>query len=347
MGGDAVLTINERSGHGLVPRTLRDRQVFIGRGGDRSASFLILLVLAALCLAGCLGGKTGDEPWQNAAGDGPRLSVVVTLLPQEEVARAVGGERVFITVVVPPGVEPHTYEPSAAQIVQISRADLYLRLGPGLLPFEDALVDRLKTLNPGMRIVDTSRGVSPITMPGQGHDTAKGVDPHVWLSLAHLRLMAGNMADAFIAADPAHEEAYAASRDEYIARVEDTDRRIRGLLLGMEGKPFLVFHPAWGYFAREYGLVQVAVGEDGREPGARGLSSLIARAREEGIRVVFAEPQYDTRGSEVVAREIGGRVVLIDPLAPDTLANLERVASEISESYGGMKEEGENRDPGH
>jgi len=260
--------------------------------------------------------------------------VVVTVLPQEEVARAVGGESVLITVVVPPGVEPHTYEPSAAQIVQMSRADLYLRLGPGLLPFEDALVDRLKTLNPGMKVVDTSRGFSPITVPGQGHDAAQGVDPHIWLSLAHLRLMAGNMADAFTDADPAHEGTYAAGRDAYIARVEDSERRIRGMLLGMEGKPFLVFHPAWGYFAREYGLVQVAVGEDGREPSARGLSSLVARAREEGIRVVFAEPQYDTRGSEVVAREIGGTVVLIDPLAPDTLANLERVASAISKSYG-------------
>jgi len=298
-----------------------------------------MLLLGAVCLAGCLEWSAGENSRQCASGDEQRLTVVVTILPQEEVARAVGGERVCITVIVPPGVEPHTYEPSATQIVQISRADIYLRLGPGLLPFEDALVDRLKTLNPGMVIVDMSRGFSPIAVPGQGHDTAYGVDPHVWLSLAHLRLMAENVAEAFSAADPANAGDYTAARDAYIARVEESDRRIRGTLLGMEGKPCLVFHPAWGYFAREYGLVQVAVGEGGREPSARGLSSLIAQAREEGIRVVFAEPQYDTRGSEVVAREIGGTVVLIDPLAPDTLSNLERVASAISGSYGGMKGE--------
>ncbi len=321
----------------MMSRFLRNRPVSKGRGGLRFAFFLILLVFGAICLAGCLEGNAGAESGQYAAGEEQRLSVAVTLLPQEEVARAVGGERVCITVVVPPGVEPHTYEPSAAQIVQISRADLYLRLGPGLLPFEDALVDRLKTLNPGMAIVDTSRGVSPITVPGHGHDTAQGIDPHVWLSPAHLRLMAANIEEAFSAADASHAGAYAAATDAYIARVEESDKRIRGMLLGMEGKPFLVFHPAWGYFAREYGLVQVAVGEDGREPSARGLSSLIAHARREGIKVVFAEPQYDTRGSEVVAREIGGTVVLIDPLAPDTVANLERVASAISESYGGMK----------
>ena len=325
MTGDAALTKGEGGTHGRTPGPARDGTVVMGAGAARLLGLSLLLVLAAMYSAGCL---------DNGSENGSELQVAVTILPQEEIARAVGGEKVCITVVVPPGVEPHTYEPSAGQIARLSQADMYFRLGRGLLPFEDALVDRLLTLNPDLVVVDTSEGVSLIRVQGQDHGAMQGGDPHVWLSPSNLRIMAGHMAEGFSIIDPGRAADYAAGKEAYIRRVDATDTNIRDMLSGMEGKPFLVFHEAWGYFAREYGLVQVAVGAEGKEPGARELSSLITFARENGIRVVFAEPQYDTRGSEVIAREIHGSVVLIDPLAPDTLSNLERVASAISLIYG-------------
>ena len=295
--------------------------------------FCFLMTIGIVCVMGCMHQEVSEDS---------RLQVAVTILPQEDVARAVGGDRVCVTVVVPPGVEPHTYEPSAGQIVQLSRADMYFRLGPGLLPFEDALVDRLRTLNPDLVIIVTSSGIPLIQGEGGGNGTSRGADPHIWLSPSNLRLMAENMAEGFFIADPAHSEAYIAGKEAYLQKVDATDRAIRNTLSGTEGRPFLVFHPAWGYFAREYNLEQVSVEAEGKEPGIRQISMLIEFAVERGIRVVFADPQFSTRESEVIAREINGTVVLIDPLAPDTLANIERVASVISMSYGKRDEGGDS-----
>ncbi|MCU0632752.1 MAG: zinc ABC transporter substrate-binding protein [Methanolinea sp.] len=292
--------------------------------------WLCILGVLAVCSACCI---------EQDAKDDSRLQVVVTILPQAEMATSIGGERTCVTVVVPPGVEPHTYEPSAAQLVQISRADMYLRLGPGLLPFEDTLVERIRALNPEILIVDTSDGISLIHGKDGEPDDSHGPDPHIWLSPSGLRIMAAHMERGYAEIDPGHQVEYAARKERYLHDVEDADRSVRNALSGMEGEPFLVFHPAWGYFAREYSLIQVAVETEGKEPSAKELSTLITLARERGIRVVFAEPQFSTRGSEVIAREINGTVVLIDPLAPDTLANLQRVAFAISGTYGDAKTE--------
>lgn len=282
---------------------------------------LLAGVVCLVCLSGCI---------QPAAREDSRMQVAVTILPQAEIAGAIGGEKVCVTVVVPPGADPHTYEPSAAQLVAISGSDIYLRLGPGLMPFEDILVTRLKDLNPDLLIIDTSAGISLI----RGNEGDGGTDPHIWLSPANLRIMAGNTGEGLSEADPAHAEYYASGTDAYMHRIDSADRTIAGVLSGLEGEAILVFHPAWGYFAREYDLEQVAVETEGKEPGAQHISSLIDFAREKGIRVIFADPRHSTRESEVIAREIHGTVVLLNPLAPDTLDNLERVAAAIAGGYG-------------
>lgn len=283
-----------------------------------------LLAVLMACLPGCV---------DRVPDNGSRLQVAVTLLPQAEIAQSVGGERVCITVIVPPGAEPHTYEPSAAQLVQVSRSDVYFRLGPGLLPFEDTLVERIRTLNPGIRVVDTSEGINPIEKDADSLGGPQGKNPHIWLSPSNIGIMAVNMERGLAGADPLFRAEYEANTRAYLQKTEATDHNIRATLSGLEGRSFLVFHPAWDYFAREYDLVQIAVEKEGKEPTARDLSTLINRARDQGIRVVFAEPQFPTRGAEEIAREINGTVVLLDPLAPHTLANLEQVASAIRDSY--------------
>lgn len=293
-------------------------------------SLFCLLLLAGACMMGCV---------QQGPGDDSRLHVTVTVLPQSEIAREIGGERVCVTVIVPPGVEPHTYEPGASQILGISKSDIYFRLGPGLLPFEDNLVERLKELNPDLLIVSTSDGIDLIhgedgmeeegsVGSGQG-----GTDPHIWLSPSNLRVMARNTGEGFRLADPLDREGYSARENAYLAKIDTTDATIRGIFSGLDTRSFMVFHPAWGYFAREYGLSQVSVEEGGREPGIRHLSTLVSFARENGIRIIFADPQHSTRESSVVAGEIDGMVVILDPLGPGTLQNLEDAASSIAGSY--------------
>ena len=299
--------------------------------GDRIL-VLFTFIVAVAWSAGCLSGEKLDP---GIAGE---KIAAVTLLPQEDIVREIAGRDWNVIVVVPPGAEPHTYEPTASRVAQVSQADMYFRLGPGLLPFEDTLVHRITAHNPDIVVVDMSEGISRLYGSGKenerpdSHDS--GADPHVWLSAPNLRVMAENVARALSAHDPLHAGEYVSRKEAYLAKVNSCEAAIRANLSGLEGRPFLVFHPAFGYFARDSGLVQVAVREEGHETGPAGLSRIIALAREQGISVVFAEPQFSTRESEVIAQEINGTVVLIDPLAPDVLGNLVRISGAIAESYG-------------
>ncbi|MDI9633935.1 MAG: zinc ABC transporter substrate-binding protein [Methanolinea sp.] len=285
------------------------------------SSLLALLVLASV--AGCLDGP--------AHGRGPphARTAVVTVPPQEEVVREIAGDGWEIVAMVPPGAEPHTYEPPVSTVGRASTADAYFRLGPGLLPLEDVLVARLVAQNPRMAVVNMSDGIA--LLRGGDGGGAGGVDPHVWLSPANLRVMATNVAAALSAMDPDRAGEYAARRDAYLRKVDSCEEAIERNLMGLEGRSFLVFHPAFGYFARDFGLSQVAVEAGGHEPGPAEISRIVTFARENGITVVFAAPQFSTRESEVIAREINGTVALVDPLSPDVTGNLVRISGAIAE----------------
>jgi len=166
-----------------------------------------------------------------------------------------------------------------------------------------------------------------------GHDCAdhlhEGLDPHVWLSPAQVKIQATAMRDALIATDPAGADAYRAGYEAFAADVSALDKKLRAAFAAVpEGqRKFMVFHPAWGYFARQYGLTQVPVEREGKEPGPAQLAAIIDEAKKDGVRVVFVQPQFSDRNAEVVAKAIGGSVVGVDPLAEDWLANMEKVAA--------------------
>ncbi len=166
-----------------------------------------------------------------------------------------------------------------------------------------------------------------------GHDCAEhhheGLDPHVWLGPSQVKILATAMRDALIAADPAGAEAYRAGYESFSADISALDKKLRAAFADVppERRKFMVFHPAWGYFARQYGLTQVPVEREGKEPGPAQLAALIDEAGKDGVRVVFVQPQFSDRNAEVVAKAIGGAVVGVDPLAEDWLANMEKVAA--------------------
>ncbi|HNI42103.1 MAG TPA: zinc ABC transporter substrate-binding protein [Methanoregulaceae archaeon] len=294
---------------------------------------LVLLVLAAGC----------NDIARNAPGE--RISVAVTIPPQEEMVREIGGERVEVVVMVPPGSDPHTYEPEPALVARAAGADLYVTIGTGLLPIEDTLVSRLKAMNPDLVVADSSKGVvylypdngeGPSVTQGEypGKDASRGnsgPDPHIWLSLRNAVIMSENTRDALIKVDPANENEYRRNCDKYTSRLRDLDQEIDAAYSRNDPGMILVTHQAWDYFARDYHLDIVAIENDGKEATAKDLASFILLARSHGIRVVFAEAQESTREAETIAGEIGGSVRVIDPLAGDYLANMERVA----EAFGG------------
>lgn len=264
------------------------------------------------------------------------LQVTVSILPQRYFVERVGGEHVRVAVMVGPGANPATYEPKPEQLRALRRSRLYFRIG---VPFENAWMDKIASANPQMRVVDTAQGIPRIPMaahPGHGDEGAEqeghNPDPHIWLSPRLVKVQAQTIYQALAEADPGHEEVYRANLEAFLADLDTLDQEIRDLLQGVSHRTFLALHPSWGYFARDYGLEMVPIEVGGQEPSAAELAHLVRVAREEGIRVVLAQPEFSTRAAEVVAREIGGQVILVSPLAEDWMDNLRHVARTLAEA---------------
>jgi zinc transport system substrate-binding protein len=155
------------------------------------------------------------------------------------------------------------------------------------------------------------------------------MDPHIWMSPANARIMVGNICDGLVEVDPENRGFYEQNRDAYLQELTELDGEIREGLAGVVNRRFMVYHPAFGYFAREYDLTMIPIEREGKEPTAAGLTGLIEQAKAHDIRVIFAEPQFDPKSAEVIAEAIEGRVVLIDPLAKDYIGNLRLILNEM------------------
>ncbi len=269
----------------------------------------------ALLAAGC-----GRSP--PAEGRSP-LIAFASIPPLQDFVRQVGGERVQAEVLVEPGQEPHTYEPTPRQVAALARARLFFLSG---FPFENALVPRLRSTMPDLAIVDTREGIALRPFAEEG-----GLDPHVWMSPPLALRQTRTIRDALVRADPAGAEAYRANFERFASRLEEAHGELARALAPLAGRELLVYHPAFGYFAAEYGLKQVAVQMGGKEPTARQLAGLIRLARERGIRVVFVQPQFSPAGAQAVAEAIGGAVVPLDDLPHDYLANLRDLSDKVRE----------------
>jgi zinc transport system substrate-binding protein len=288
-------------------------------------SLLVLSILAAAC--------SPAPPAEST----PAVRVAVSILPQSYFIERIGGDHVTVDVLVGPGRSPATYEPTPKQMADLGRADLLVTSG---VPFERSLLAKITEILPELTIVDGLAGIELQPMPDQHehederetHDHGL-LDPHFWLDPQLVKVHAGTICDELVRRVPDHTGELRANLAGFVAELEAADTRIATRLAPYQGSSMLVFHPAYGYFARRYGLHQVAVEAGGKEPSARQLARLIDQVRETGNTVIFAQPQYSTRSAEVVAEAIDATVVPFDPLAPDYLANLELMAGRIEEAF--------------
>jgi zinc transport system substrate-binding protein len=258
--------------------------------------------------------------------------VFVTVQPQAWLAERVGGDAVVVQALVAAGQSPHTFEPRPQQVEQLMKADLFWRTG---MPFEDAWLDKIRATNPRMAVLDARDGIELLPEPDHGHEdghTHGGGDPHIWTSPRVAKRMAAGLAQALARIDPASTGRYAANLAGLAAELDALDRELASTLQPLRDRRFLVFHPAWGYFANAYGLEQVAVERGGKEPGPKALAQLAEDARRWGIRTVFVQPQFSRRTAETLAAGIDGRVVALDPLSHDYPASLRAAARALVEA---------------
>ena len=295
----------------------------------------IMIRYAFLCCAGLLcffaGCRTHMRPTES------RPTVFVSIVPQKYFVDHIGGGLVNCLVMVPPGTNVHTFEPRPGQMTALSNAKAYLAIG---LEFEGPWLPKFAAVAPAMRIVHTDAAVRKI--PSEDSDEratngSPGLDPHIWLSPRLVKLQAASIAAALSSIDTVHAAEYAKNLTGFLASIDSLDQQLQGLLpckgdsANAPKKAFLVFHPTWGYFAKEYCLRQVSIEVSGKEPSPRTMKAIVDTARAYGIRTVFVQPEFSRASALVIAHELGARVLDADALAYDWKNTLLSVAKRIAE----------------
>ncbi|AQU03014.1 MAG: zinc ABC transporter substrate-binding protein [Dehalococcoides mccartyi] len=272
-------------------------------------------LLSSLLLAGC----------QEDSSSAAKLKIAVSIVPLKEFTQQIAGDKAEVILMVPPGAEPHTYQPLPSQMVDISQADMYVKLGSDF-GFEQTWISKILALNHSMLMVDSSVNITLESSP-----EGDGADPHIWLSPRNAIQMVKNITTGLMSLDPENKSYYAANRDAYLAKLEQLDNEITLALSHLHNRTFLVFHPAWAYFARDYNLKELSIEIEGKEPTPQQMIEIIDLAIQNNISIVFASPQFSSRSAESIASEIGGQVIMIDPLAQDYIKNMEFVYKQMQE----------------
>ena len=268
---------------------------------------------------------------QRGASDGEKPLLTVTVEPQRYFAEAIAGNRFAVASMVPKGASPETYDPLPQQLVALSKSTAYLRIG--YIGFEQVWMERLASNAPGLKVFDTSKGIELIHGGHEHAGHAHDVEPHIWNSTVNAQLIARNTCDALCQLSPADSAYFKARCDSLCGRIRQTDSLIRRLLAAPGAdKAFMIYHPALSYFARDYGLTQIPIEENGKEPSPARLKALVDTCRNRKVHVVFVQPEFDRHNAEAIAAQTGARIVGINPLSYDWEGEMKRVARTLSNS---------------
>lgn len=279
------------------------------------------------------------------------IRVAVSILPQAEFVEKVGGDKVIVTVMIPPGASPHTYELTPAQLKEISKARMYAKVGPGNgygIEFELEWMDKIIKLNKEMLVVNCAEGIRFI-VPGGAYGEPdvyyeydeiteaedknyRGIDPHIWLSPENAKVMSENIYKGLAEIDPENMEYYKKNLDDFIAELDKLDNEIMQMFESKKNKVIMVFHPNWTYFTSYYGIRQISIEEEGKEPAAGHMKDLVDEALKYNIKTIFASPEFSTKSAEALASEIGGSVVLLSPLEKNYIENMRKTAVAFTEA---------------
>jgi len=270
----------------------------------------------------------------------PRLKeagelVTVSILPQKYFVDQIAGNLLQVNVLVPPGSSPHNYSILPSQMKDLAKSKAWLQIG--LLTFEDALKEKLADINKNMPIVNCSEGIDPIAGSehegeAEGHEHAhhEAYDPHVWLAPAESKIIAQNTLNALKTSFPEHVTFFESNYARFIARIDSVSALIDQKLAPLKNRNILIFHPALAYYARQFGLKQIALELDGKEPSPRHMKEIVDLAREQNIRIIFIQKEFDAENALQLSREIDGEVMIIDPLDYDWEKQLQDITDKIA-----------------
>ena len=279
-----------------------------------------IYILIILCLSACKPSAQSEQ----------KPTITVTLEPLRYFTEAIAGDQYQVVSMVPKGSSPETYDPTPQQLVALNKSQAYFRIGH--IGFEQTWMDRLASNSPQLKFFDTSEGIDLIRTAGHQHGDhyhAGGVEPHVWNSANNAIILAENIYQALCELDASHQSYYKERLDSLKQAIQQTDQTIRELLQKAD-QTFLIYHPALSYFARDYGLKQISIEEEGKEPSPAQLKTLIETCRKENIHVIFVQQEFDIRNAQLIADELGVTIIPINPLSYDWSTEMINVAKALT-----------------
>ena len=243
--------------------------------------------------------------------------ISVSILPQKYFVDQIAGELLHVNVLVPPGTSYHNYEVLPSQMKDLAKSKIWLQTG--LLTFEEAWKEKLSEINKDLLIVNCSEGIVPIAgseceEEGHHHGDEGGYDPHIWLAPAEVKIMAQNTLKTLTAVFPEKTTSFQANYTRFISKIDSLTVQFEQKLAPLTNRNILIFHPALGYYARQFKLEQIPLELDGKEPSPKHMKYVVDLARKENIKVIFIQKEFDSENALQLSREIGGEVVVIDPL---------------------------------
>ncbi len=259
------------------------------------------------------------------------INIAVSIMPEKSFVEAIGGDKVNVSLMVLPGNSPHTYEPKPSQMKDIAKASLYFAIG---VEFEKIWLNKFKHSNKNMKTIELSKGIKKLSLSSShnshhnNHTTA--YDPHIWTSPNNVKIIALKIYDTLVKEDSNNKKYYEKNYEKFLEVIESTDNKIKSILSNKNGAKFMVFHPSWGYFAKDYNLEQMPIELEGKSPKPRELIELIKKAKNEQISAIFTQPEFSDSVAKVMANELGIKVIKVSPLAKNWSENLLYIANSIA-----------------
>lgn len=274
---------------------------------------------------------------RNSTGDSTQI-ISVSIAPYKYFVEAIAGTDFKVNVMVAPGANPHVYEPYPEQIADLRRSVAYI--SNGFLGFEMAWLERFYEINSGMKRLSLGDKINPLVSEHAGHHEEghqEGADPHYWISPKCAAVMASSVFEFLCGIDPAAKVKYEKNYNALMEQIVEADRKAEMLFSEFRGRSFMIYHPNLAYLARDYGLYEVAVEFEGKEPTPSRLKELIDMAEKERINTIFVQKEYDIRNAKAIANEIGAEVTVIDPLSGDWLNTLTGIIDALHKSFNDVQ----------
>ena len=271
-------------------------------------------IICALLIVGC-----------TTKSDSDKKTIFVTITPMQSIIEEITAGDFDIEVIVPKGASPETFEPTPKQVTSFSDAELIF--STGLIDFEQSLVERI---GGDAEVVNLSNGIELIagSCSHGNHQHKHGVDPHIWTSPRALRTMVTNAHKAIMAHYPDSVK-YTEATGRLLERINKLDNYCATRIKAEGVEAMMIYHPAYTYYARDYGIEQIAIEHDGKEPSLRQTTALIEKAKEHGVKAILRQPQYSEDKVRAIANDAGAEIITTDPLAEDILGEIERVTEII------------------